>query len=121
MLIPIQRMWERVEIARQDSDTALFLHLMYAAEQIVKLACTGLVSTLCDDVDRHRYRLSHRLVRADGIGEWYAVLEEILNGPASQCLPPEAKTEQRELTQKMQRWRMAARRRCSNRFMPQVS
>jgi hypothetical protein len=100
VLIPIQRMWERVEIARQDSDTAHFLHLMYAAEQLVKLTCTGLVAALCDDVDRHRYRLSHRLVRADGIGEWYAVLDEILNGPASQCLPSEAKTEQRELTQK---------------------
>jgi hypothetical protein len=100
MLIPIERMWERVEVARQDSDTALFLHLMYAAEQLVKLVCTGLVATLCDDVDRHRYRLSHRLVRADGIGDWSAALDEILNGPSSQCLPFEAKTEQRELTQK---------------------
>ena len=100
MLIPIRRMWETVEIARQDSDTALFFHLMYAAEQLVKLTCTGLIAALCDDVDRHRYRLSHRLVRADGIGDWYAVLDEILNGPASQCLPSEAKTEQRELTQK---------------------
>jgi hypothetical protein len=100
MLLPIQRMWDRVEIARQDSDMALFFHLMYAAEQLVKLACTGLVSALCDDVDRHKYRLSHRLVRADGLGEWYAVLEEILNGPASQCFLSEAKTEQRELSQK---------------------
>lgn len=100
MLLPIQRMWERVEIARQDSDTALFLQLMYAAEQLVKLISAGLVATLCDDLDRHRYRLGHRLVRADGIGDWSAVLDEILNGPASQCLPSEAKTEQRELTQK---------------------
>lgn len=100
MLTPIKRMWDRVEIARQDSDTALFLHLMYAAEQLAKLTCTGLVAAVCEDVDRHRYRLSHRLVRADGIGEWYAVLDEALNGPASQCLPLEAKTEQRELTQK---------------------
>ncbi len=100
MLVPIRRMWERVEIARQDSDTALFMHLMYAAEQLMKVTCTGLVALLCDDVDRHRYRLSHRLVRADGLGEWYSVLDEILNGPASQCLPDEAKTEQRELTQK---------------------
>lgn len=100
MLTPIQRMWERVEIARQDSDTTLFLHLMYAAEQLVKLACTGLVAALCEDVDRHRYRLSHRLVRANGVGEWYSVLDEVLNGPAAQCLPSEAKIEQRELTQK---------------------
>ncbi len=100
MLAPIQRMWDRVEIARQDSDTALFLHLMYAAEQLLKLTCVGLLASVCDDVDRHKYRLSHRLVRADGVGEWCGVLDEILSGPASQCLPPEAKTEQRELTQK---------------------
>jgi hypothetical protein len=100
MLILMQRMWEKVEIARQDSDTALFLHLMYAAEQLMKLTCTGLVAVLCDDVDRHKYRLSHRLVRADGIGDWYTVLDDILNGPASQCLPSEGKTEQRDLTQK---------------------
>lgn len=100
MLTPIKRMWDRVEIARQDSDTALFLHLMYAAEQLVKLTCAGFISALCDDTDRHKYRLGHRLVRADGIGEWSAVLDEILNGPASQCLQIEAKSEQRELTQR---------------------
>jgi len=100
MLVPIQRMWDRAEIARQDSDMALFFHLMYAAEQLIKLACTGLIAALCDDVDRHKYRLSHRLVRADGLGEWYAVLDDILNGPASHCLLLEAKTEQRELTQR---------------------
>lgn len=100
MLVPVARMWEKVEIARQDSDSALFLHLMYAAEQALKLVCTGMVATLCDDVDRHRYRLGHRLVRADGVGDWAAVLDEVLSGPASQCLAEEAKTEQRELTQK---------------------
>ena len=100
MLTPIKRMWERVEIARQDSDSALFLDLMYAAEQLLKLACVGMVSALCEDTERHKYRMSHRLVRANGIGEWYAVLDEILNGPASQCLQSEARNAQRELTQR---------------------
>jgi hypothetical protein len=50
MFLPIRRMWDRVEIVRQDSDTALFLHLMYAAEQLLKLTCAGLVAVLCDDV-----------------------------------------------------------------------
>jgi hypothetical protein len=93
-------MWERVEIARQDSDTALFLHLMYTAELLVKLVCAGMLASLCDDTDRHRYRLAHRLVRADGVGEWAATLDEILIGPAAQCIPEEARTEHRELTQK---------------------
>jgi hypothetical protein len=100
MIIPLARMWERVEIARQDSDTALFFHLMYAAELLAKLASAGMLSSLCDDTDRHRYRLAHRLVRADGIGEWSATLEEILTGPPAQCIAEEARTEQRELTQR---------------------
>ena len=100
MLTPLARMWERVEIARQDSDTALFLHLMYAAELLVKLICAGMLASLCDDTDRHRYRVAHRLVRADGIGDWSATLDEILIGPAAQCISEEARTEQRELTQK---------------------
>jgi hypothetical protein len=100
MLIPLARMWDRVEIAKQDSDTALFLHLMYFAELLVKLVCGGMLSAVCDDTERHRYRLAHRLVRADGIGEWSAVLDEILSGPAAHCILEEAQTEQKELTQK---------------------
>jgi len=42
-MIPIDRMWERVEIARQDSDTALFLALLYCGEMIVKIIAAGLV------------------------------------------------------------------------------
>jgi hypothetical protein len=74
---------------------------MYSAELVVKLVCAGMLSSLSDDTDRHRYRLAHRLVRADGIGDWAATLDEILVGPAAQCLLEAAQTEQRELTQKL--------------------
>jgi hypothetical protein len=93
-------MWERVEIARQDSDTALFLNLMYMGELVVKLVCAGMVASVSDDTDRHRYRLVHRLVRADGIGDWAATLDELLTGPAAQSVIADAQTEHRELTQK---------------------
>jgi NB-ARC domain len=98
--IPIDRMRERVHLAQQDSDTTLFLQLMYFGEMIVKLTAAGLVSAVQPDRDRHRYRLVHRLVRADSLGEWTAVTEDILTGPAATFLSHSARAEQRELTEK---------------------
>lgn len=100
MLVPLSKMWERVEVARQDSDTALFLHLMYAGELVVKLVCAAMVESISEDIDRHRYRFAHRLVRADGIGDWAATLDELLTGPAAQNVTEDARTEHRELTKK---------------------
>lgn len=98
--LPIERMWERVEVARQDSDTALFLQLLYSGEMTLKIAAAAMVSAVLEERDRHRYRQLHRLVRADSLGEWAAAIEEILVGPASQFLTASARIEQRELTQK---------------------
>ena len=53
-ILPIKRMWERVDLARNDSDTTLFIHLLYASEMILKLAVAGLVSAIRDDKDRQR-------------------------------------------------------------------
>jgi len=100
-LLPIRRMLERVEIARDDSDTALFYELMYLGETITKLTVAGLVGGILDDRERHRYRQLHRLVRADGIGEWSDVLDAVLTGPASSQLTPEARREQGELMQRL--------------------
>ena len=97
-MIPIDRMWERVEIARQDSDTALFLALLYCGEMIVKIIAAGLVAAIRDDRERHRYRQAHKLIRVDGIGDWVSAVDDILTGPASQHLTEQAWEEQRELT-----------------------
>lgn len=99
-LIPIDKMWERVEITRQDSDTSLFLTLMYFGEMVVKLVGAGCVTAIENDRERHQYRQIHRLVRADGIGEWAAAVDDILTGPASQHLNEVSRQEQRELTSK---------------------
>jgi hypothetical protein len=98
--IPFRRMLERVECAREDSDTSLFLDLMYYGELVTKLTTVALVSAILNDKERHRYRHLHKLVRANGIGEWSEVLDATLTGPGSQFLQRQARLEQRELTQR---------------------
>lgn len=100
-LKPLSRMWERVEIGRSDSDSTFFHDLMYSAEMMAKMMVAGLVSAVEDDKDGLRIRVVSQLVRADGIGEWATALGEVLTGPASQHLLPEARVEHRELTQKV--------------------
>ena len=67
---PIELIEQRIKIAKEDSDTSMFLHLMYAAEQLTKTVTVGLLACTDDDKLKHRYSQEHRLVRADGIGEW---------------------------------------------------
>jgi hypothetical protein len=93
-------MEERVGRAREDSDTSLFLDLMYYGELVTKMTTAAIVSAILNDKERQRYRLVHRLVRADGIGEWSEALDAALTGPASQFLQLQARVEQRELTQR---------------------
>lgn len=98
---PIDRMIDLVRNAKQDSDSLYFLNLMYLGEMLTKIITAGLVSAIGDDADRNRYRQIYRLVRADGLGEWPQVIDETLNGPASQHLLPEANKEKKELTQRL--------------------
>lgn len=99
-LKPLGRMWERVEVGRQDSNATLFTDLLYLGEMVCKVAVAALVAAIQDDADRSRYRQVAALVRADGVGDWARVLDEILVGPSAQHLLPGARTEQRELIQK---------------------
>ena len=96
----LARMQERVDRALQDSDTAYFLDLMVYGELVVKLIVASLVAGLSEDRDGNRYRLEHRLVRADSLGEWAAALDEIFSGPAASHLCAAAYQERQELTQR---------------------
>ena len=96
----INKMLERVDNARNESDAALFQSLLLLGEVICKTATIGIVSGLEDDVDRYHYQQLYRLVRSDGIGDWADVLETTLSGPASQYLCTEIEAERRELTQR---------------------
>ena len=100
-LLPLARMWVRVENARQDSDSAFFMELMYLGEMLTKIAVAGMVAAVEDGSDRYRYRLLHRLVRADGLGEWQDCLTEILTGPTLHSLLPAALDAQKDLTQRL--------------------
>lgn len=94
----IRQVLERAEHAKSDSDFTYFFSLLLAAEALAKTIVLGIVASIADDKDRNRYRLEHRLVRSDGLGDWGRVLEDALIGPASQFLLTEARQEQAELT-----------------------
>ena len=66
----------------------------------MKLAVAGLLAGLADEQGRHRYRLEYGIVRASGLGEWRAAVDDILNGPAKAALRSAARVEQQELNTK---------------------
>ena len=99
--LPFDKMWQRIEIDRQDSDTTLGLSLLYFGEMVVKTVGVGLVAAIQDDRERNRYRQMYRLVRADGIGEWATTIEEILTGPVLQNLSNSAKDERLQLFERL--------------------
>jgi hypothetical protein len=100
--IPVKRMVERVVKAKDDSDTTYFYDLMLFGEYITKWIVSAMVAGLNEDKDRNRYRQFHRLVRADGIGEWASTLDETLTGVPSQFLQKTlSQNEQKELQTKV--------------------
>jgi hypothetical protein len=98
MIKPLIRIAERIAISKDNGDTDYFLDLLYSGEQLTKLVTAGLLACIADDSDRHRYTQQYRLVRADGIGEWSKVIDELLIGPTSQFFNPVANNLQNELT-----------------------
>lgn len=99
-MLPLVRMAERVERARNDSDVSYFHDLLYFGELVVKLVGAGMTASLEDDKDRQRYRLEHGLVRSNGIGDWVTAIDDVLVGPASQQISKDARVEQRQLTER---------------------
>lgn len=97
-VLPVARMLERTRLAKEESDTAYFFDLLYTGEMLLKLLVAELVAGVEDDRDRHRYSAEYRLIRADGIGEWVDVLDELLTGPTSQHLVAASRESQRALS-----------------------
>ena len=86
LLVPIQRMMERVK-ANQEP-VAKFNELLYAGEFLFKITVMALVAAIEDNREDHRYRYEYALVRADSLGYWAGVLNDIFSGPAEH-LPAE--------------------------------
>lgn len=95
----IEQIFERAEQSKSDSDYTYFFSLLNASEGLFKCIVLGIVACIADEKERHRYRLEHQLVHADGIGEWGRVIEDALTGPASQYLLVEARNIQKNITQ----------------------
>jgi hypothetical protein len=116
-------MWDRFNLSLQDSDAAAFFDLMCIGELIIKTTVLGLAAALQHDPDRHQYGFLHRLVRADSIGDWDQVLQQILTGNAAHLLLPEAQRELKELTMRVDAtsWQyeaVAAMHRCLRTLNP---
>ena len=86
MLAPIQDLLDHASNEKSESDSAYFYALMYTGEAVMKLTVAGLVAAVQEDREAHRYRLESRLVRADGLGSWDEVLDDVLTGPSAQFL-----------------------------------
>ena len=100
----IKQVLNRADKARGESDDFTYFNfLLYAGEALVKTMTLGIVAAIMDDSDRNRYRLEHKLVRSNGLGDWSGVLDDALIGPASQYLIQEARTEQTELIKRCER------------------
>ena len=94
----IDQMLGRVEMGKSDSDYTYFSDLLLLAEALGKTVVAGMLTAITNGTDRHRYRIEHGLVRANGLGDWALAIEDILTGSSSQFLLTEAYSEQAQLT-----------------------
>lgn len=101
-LLPIQRMLDRLESTKSDSDLAYFYDLLLLGEQLTKTITLFLVACINEDNERTKYRHEHSLVRANAIGDFSKTIDEILVGPTSQILSSSIREyEFKELTQRV--------------------
>lgn len=96
----IDKLKNKMDIAKSDSDFAYYFSLLVTGEAITKLVTLMTASALITDKDRHQYRILHGLVRANGIGDWSKSIDDLLTGTASQYLASEYRIFQTELTRK---------------------
>jgi RecA/RadA recombinase len=101
MLVPIRRMYERLEVEKQESDVSGFYSLLYFGELVVKLTTLGFLAGISDDRDRTRYGHMYGLVRSDGIGDWAQCIDALLTGPGAQFIRPGFDTLHRDLAQRV--------------------
>ncbi|MEH6501200.1 MAG: NB-ARC domain-containing protein [Pseudoalteromonas distincta] len=87
---PVDLMMQRVCRNGSESDVARFWELTYAGEFLTRITAATIVSCIDNSRDRDRYGLEHRLVRADGLGEWVQVMENALTGPPASHLNMDA-------------------------------
>ena len=100
----------RIALDKEDGDHAYFHALSLKLEYSAKIVTAGIVACVGDDVDRQRYSLEHRLVRADSLGTWIETLHSALGSPSGQLFSGDALNLARDLTQRVSLgdWRYTA-------------
>jgi tetratricopeptide (TPR) repeat protein len=94
---PLKRAFHNLEISKEISESSYFLNLTYTGEMIVKLSTLSLVAFVEEDKDNHKYKLLCDIVKSDGLGDWFKILNEIFTGPTYQFLSKEAYFVKKEL------------------------
>ena len=92
-------MWDYVDTQSDISDAAYYNALMYLGEMFTKFTVAAMVSAVNEGRERHQYQLRYPLVRADGIGTWSQILDEVLTGVPAQYLIENIKSEEKEVYQ----------------------
>ncbi|MCY4261299.1 MAG: NB-ARC domain-containing protein [Rhodobacteraceae bacterium] len=101
---------QRIQLDKEDSDSAYFHALMLKLEYLTKLVTAGVIACVADDTDRNRYSQEHTLVRANSIGDWVGVLNNVLGGPAAQFFLPGSQDVVKDLNERvgLDDWRHSA-------------
>src|SRR3954454_4277829 len=86
--LPVSRMLERANLAREESDTAYFFDLLYLGEMLIKVLVVGLLAGLQPGREQHRYAAISEVVRADSNGKWAVLVDQLASAPPSQHLVP---------------------------------
>ena len=94
----INRLLDRAEREKSESDFAYFHSLLGTGEALLKVTTLGLLAAIEDDTERNRYRLLYQLVRTSSLGDWYEVMSDATSGPASNYMIPAARPIRTELT-----------------------
>lgn len=96
----LEKIWDRINLDKQDSELSYFNSLMYLGEVITKTTCLFMLSGLSETQKNYKYNQLYKLVRANGIGDWSSSLDELLTGPSSQEIKIEYNKFSKELNDK---------------------
>ena|ERR1035437_4843543 len=85
----VAQVGRRLNVLAPDDLAATFLETSYLAEVVIKTIALVLLAGVRDRIPDHAYRISHGLVRADGLGNWETAIRELASQPLAGFLPPD--------------------------------
>ena len=97
----LSQMDARVDLDKEDSDSAYFDALIRYASLASELAVLVVINGLINDKDRLRYKYLYDAIRVDSPGGWQGIIDSILTGPAGQFLHPGIQAMTRDLSERV--------------------